>query len=72
MMRSLISKLHNRPLNAVDDAKVLIHSMVEFLLTSNNLVLHLMNDAKQDEGIYHHSLNVAILSMLIAKEMKLN
>ncbi|MGL4748219.1 MAG: DUF3391 domain-containing protein, partial [Shewanella sp.] len=40
MMRSLISKLRNRPLNAVDDAKVLVHSMVEQLLTSDNLVLH--------------------------------
>lgn len=70
MMRSLISKLRNRPLNAVDDAKVLVQSMVEQLLTSDNLVLHLMSDAKQDESIYYHSLNVSILSMLIAKEME--
>ena len=70
MMRSMISKLRNRPLNAVDDAKVLVHSMVEQLLTSDNLVLHLMSDAKQDESIYYHSLNVAILAMLIAKEME--
>jgi len=70
MMRSMISKLRNRPLNAVDDAKDLVHSIVEQLLTSDNLVLHLMSDAKQDESIYYHSLNVAILSMLIAKEME--
>ena len=48
MMRSMISKLRNRPLNAVDDAKDLVHSIVEQLLTSDNLVLHLMSDAKQD------------------------
>lgn len=70
MMRGLIGKLRNRPLTAVDDAKVLIHSMVEQLLASDNLVLHLMSDAKQDESIYYHSLNVAILAMLIAKEME--
>lgn len=29
-----------------------------------------MSDAKQDESIYYHSLNVAILSMLIAKELE--
>lgn len=70
MMRGLIAKLRNRPLNAVNDAKDLVHNIVEQLLTSDNLVLHLMSDAKQDESIYYHSLNVAILSMLIAKEME--
>lgn len=70
MMRGVIAKLRNRPLNAVNEAKELIHSVVEELLTSDNLVLHLMGDAKQDEGIYYHSLNVAILAMLLAKEME--
>ncbi len=68
-MRSVVSKLRSRPLNAVNDAKELIHDMSEQLLNSDNLVLHLMGDAKDDEGIYYHSLNVAILSMLMAKEL---
>ncbi|MGL5391093.1 MAG: DUF3391 domain-containing protein, partial [Shewanella sp.] len=44
MMRSVITKLRNRPLNAVNDAKVLVHTVVEELLSSDNLVLHLMGD----------------------------
>ncbi|QQX82019.1 DUF3391 domain-containing protein [Shewanella sp. KX20019] len=69
MIRSLMGKLRNRPLNAVNDAKELIHNICEQLLTSDKLVLHLMTDAKNDDGIYFHSLNVSILSMLIAKEL---
>lgn len=68
-MRSLVAKLRNRPLNAVDDAKELISDMSEQLLNSDNLVLHLMGEAKDDESIYYHSLNVAVLSMLMAKEL---
>ena len=69
MIRSLMGKLRNRPLNAVNDAKELIHNICEQLLTSDKLVLHLMADSKNDDGIYFHSLNVSVLSMLIAKEL---
>ncbi|MFT5788958.1 MAG: putative nucleotidyltransferase with HDIG domain [Shewanella sp.] len=69
MIRSLTGKLRNRPLNAVNDAKELIHNICEQLLSSDKLVLHLMSDAKSDDGIYFHSLNVSVLSMLIAKEL---
>ncbi|WOT03903.1 HD-GYP domain-containing protein [Shewanella youngdeokensis] len=70
MLRSLMAKLRNRPLNAVDEGKELIHDICEQLLKSDKLVLHLMPDSKNDEGINFHSLNVSVLSMLIAKELK--
>jgi len=69
MMRNLITKLRSRPLNAINDAKDLVQDITKQLLESDNLVLHLMNDAKKEDGIYFHSLNVAVLSMLIAKEL---
>lgn len=70
MMRNLISKLRNRPLNAISDAKELISNITEQLINSENLVLHLMSDAKDSEGIYYHSLNVAVLSMMVAKDLE--
>ncbi|MEH6462493.1 MAG: HD-GYP domain-containing protein [Shewanella psychromarinicola] len=69
MMRSMVSKISSRPLNAVSEVKDLISNMTNMLLNSDNLALHLMGDAKNDEHIYHHSLNVAMLSMLTAKEL---
>ncbi|WP_137221424.1 DUF3391 domain-containing protein [Shewanella sp. MEBiC00475] len=69
MMRSMVSKVSSRPLNAVGEAKELISNITNMLLSSDNLALHLMSDAKNDEHIYHHSLNVAMLCMLMAKEL---
>ncbi|GIU49520.1 HD family phosphohydrolase [Shewanella sairae] len=69
MMRNLMNKLRNRPLAAVTEAQELVHDICNQLLTDDKLVLHLMADAKGDESIYYHSLNIAVLSMLIAKEL---
>ncbi|MCT8986061.1 HD-GYP domain-containing protein [Shewanella phaeophyticola] len=69
MMRSMVSKVSSRPLNAVTEAKDLISNLTNMLLNTDNLALHLMSDAKNEEHIYHHSLNVAMLCMLMAKEL---
>jgi putative nucleotidyltransferase with HDIG domain len=69
MMRAMVSKVSSRPLNAVNESKELISNMTNMLLNSENLALHLMSDAKDNEHIYHHSLNVAMLCMLLAKEL---
>ncbi|MCH1927024.1 HD-GYP domain-containing protein [Shewanella sp. C32] len=69
-MRNLINKLRSRPLNAVQEAQELIADITEELLASSSLVLHLMSDQKKDDGIYYHSLNVAVLAMLVAKELE--
>lgn len=72
MMHSMVAKIGSRPLNSVIEAKDLISNMTTMLLNSDNLALHLMADAKNDEHIYHHSLNVAMLCMLMAKELGWN
>jgi putative nucleotidyltransferase with HDIG domain len=53
---------------ASEQAGVLIHEMVESLLSEREVVVHLMNVKGQDEGIYFHTLNVAILALLLGKE----
>ncbi|QYJ76866.1 HD-GYP domain-containing protein [Shewanella sp. FJAT-52076] len=68
-MRNLINKLRSRPLNAIQEAEELIQDITRQLLANENLVLHLMGDAKKDDGFYYHSLNVAVLCMLLAKEL---
>ncbi|MGX9463164.1 HD-GYP domain-containing protein [Shewanella sp. A14] len=72
MMRSMVSKISSRPINAVSEAKDLINNITNMLLNNDNLALHLMGDAKEDEHIYHHSLNVAMMCMLMAKELGWN
>ncbi|MDO6765544.1 HD-GYP domain-containing protein [Agarivorans sp. 1_MG-2023] len=66
-VRAVMSKLKSRPLNAVDDATTLINNLADDLLSGEGVVLHLMNDSKDADSFYYHSLNVSILAMMLAK-----
>ncbi|MBR9728973.1 HD-GYP domain-containing protein [Shewanella intestini] len=69
MMRSMVSKIANRPLNAVNEAQELINNLTDLLMNADDLALHLMADAKPGDAIYHHSINVSMLCMLMGKEL---
>ncbi|GIC79511.1 DUF3391 domain-containing protein [Moritella sp. F3] len=71
-VRSLMTKLSSRPLNAIEDAEQLIGNMVDSLLKEEHIVLHLMSEAKENENIYYHSLNVSVLAMLLARMKNLD
>jgi putative nucleotidyltransferase with HDIG domain len=66
-VRSVMSKIKSRPLNAITEAQELVDNMVDSLLAERHVVLHLMSETKENENIYYHSLNVAVLAMLLAK-----
>lgn len=66
-MRAVMNKIRNRPQDAVDEAEQLISDIVDTLLSESSVTLHLMNNKSEFEDIYFHSLNVAIIAMMIAK-----
>jgi len=63
-----MNKLQTRPLTAIKEAQELVDGIVAQLLSTDEMVLHLMSESPEGESIYYHSLNVSILSMLLAKE----
>lgn len=67
-LRNLMNKLQTRPLTAIKEAQELVDGIVAQLLSTDEMVLHLMSESPEGESIYYHSLNVSILSMLLAKE----
>jgi putative nucleotidyltransferase with HDIG domain len=69
MMHSMVAKIASRPLNAVNEAKDLISNLTNLLLDEDNLALHLMENANPKDVIHHHSLNVSMVCMLMAKEL---
>lgn len=69
-MRAVMAKIRNRPADAVDEAILLVDDIVEKLLSDENVTLHLMNGKKDFEDIYFHSLNVAVIGMMIGKAKK--
>lgn len=66
-LRSVMSKIRNRPESAINEATAMVDDIVEKLLSDNSVTLHLMNGNNEYEDIYFHSLNVSILAMMIAK-----
>ncbi len=66
-MRSVMTKIRNRPTAAVDEAQLLIEDIVEKLMWDDNVTLHLMNGKNEFEDIYFHSLNVAVIAMMIGR-----
>ncbi len=66
-MRAVMAKIRNRPADAVGEAKSLVEDIVEKLLCDDNVTLHLMNGKSEFEDIYFHSMNVAVLSLMIGK-----
>ncbi len=66
-MRSVMSKIRNRPADAIDEAALLVDNIVEKLLSDGSVTLHLMNGKNDFEDIYFHSLNVAVIGMMIGK-----
>ncbi|WP_194439394.1 DUF3391 domain-containing protein [Vibrio fluminensis] len=69
-MRAVMTKIRNRPEHAVDEASLLVEDIVDRLLANEDVTLHMMNGKSEFEDIYFHSLNVAVVSMLIGKAKK--
>ncbi len=57
-----------RPRETIEQASVLIGNMASSLLAEKELMMHLMNDKVAGEDVYFHSLNVAILAMMLGRE----
>ena len=57
---------------AVSVAGEVVTSMAETLLGNSDLMVHLMSEKVAGEEIYFHSLNVAMLALLLGKALNLN
>ena len=66
-MRSVMTKLRFRPEDTVLDTQELIDDIVDNFLSEESVSLHLMTANDGLEDTYYHSLNVAVLSMMIGK-----
>lgn len=65
-------KMKNHPVQAMHESTDLVSKLVESILSDDGALLHLMSPDDLDTGLYYHSLNVSVLSMLLAKSLKLS
>jgi putative nucleotidyltransferase with HDIG domain len=70
IVRSINKKIFSQPKETIEETRRLVDKMVESFLAAPEVAIHIMGE-KLGEEVYCHSLNVAILSMMIARELKL-
>lgn len=70
-IRGIEKSLDTRPEETVRQAERLIDKISESILTSPELAIHLMGDMPGSEELYFHSLNVAMLSLMMARDIEL-
>lgn len=70
-LKSINGNLFSQPQEAYRCANELVDEMVDSVLTDRDIAIHLMKDKYGGEDIYFHSLNVSVLAMMLAKQLKL-
>jgi putative nucleotidyltransferase with HDIG domain len=70
IVKSLTQNLFAQPQQVRKDATVLVDDMARSLLVDADIAIHLMADKIGKEEVYVHGLNVTMLSMMLAKELK--
>ena len=68
----VMQKLITGSEEATADADQLIHEIVDSLLMDQEAIVHLVNVKSKDEATFYHTLNVAILAMVLGREYGLN
>jgi len=69
--RELNRSIFSNPKGSIEQANCLIGGLADSLLNDSEAIVHLLGDKIAGEEIYHHSLNVAMLALLLGREMKL-
>lgn len=67
-VKNMTRNIHSRPQEVRQEAEKLVDKMVESILSKGDVMIHAMND-KLGEDVYFHSLNVTVLSLILAKAL---
>lgn len=71
-IKGITRNLFARPQESLSDANTLVEGMLDSMLTERDIAIQLMNDKLAGEEVYHHPLNVAVLAMMLGKQLKLD
>ncbi|WP_035852282.1 HD-GYP domain-containing protein [Deefgea rivuli] len=72
VVRNISSQIHTQPKETVAAADQLVGKMLDSLLSDSDIAIHLMNGKVAGDDNYFHSLNVSVLALMLAREMKLS
>jgi len=69
VLKQLWQNLFSSPASVSEEATKMVNGMAESAMMESEIAIHLMIEHKNGADIYSHALNVAVLSMILAKEM---
>lgn len=69
-LKSINQSLFSQPKQAHQEAQQLIDGIADSMLLESDMAIQLMADKVGGEDAYFHALNVTILAMMLAKELK--
>jgi putative nucleotidyltransferase with HDIG domain len=72
VIKNMNKNIFSRPKETLEEMGLLVGEMVSAFLESPEATLHVMGEKAGSEDVYFHSLNVAILAMMMAKETGLS
>ncbi|MDP3842810.1 MAG: DUF3391 domain-containing protein [Oxalobacteraceae bacterium] len=70
-IRDIGKNLFSKPAETVAQATRLVTQIADSIISEPELAIHVMGDKMGGEELYFHSLNVTILSMMMARDIKL-
>jgi len=71
VIRDIEKNIYSRPVETVQQATKLVKDIADSILSVPELAIHVMGDKLGGEELYFHSLNVTMLSMMMARDLKL-
>ncbi len=70
-LRDIEKNMYVRPQETVQQATKLVKDIADAILIAPELAIHVMGDKIGGEELYFHSLNVTMLSIMMARDLKL-
>ncbi len=70
VVRNIDKLIFSQPKETLQEAAKLVDSIADIFLNGNDAVMHLIQQKDGSEDLYFHSLNVSVLAMMLAFEMK--
>jgi putative nucleotidyltransferase with HDIG domain len=70
VVRNINKFIFSKPKETLQEASKLIDSIADIFLNGNDAIMHLIQQKEGSEELYFHSLNVSVLAMMLAHEMK--
>lgn len=69
-VRQMSKTLHAQPEKTREEGALLVQQIADEMLGEADLTIRLMADKIGNESVYHHALNVTLLSLMLARALK--